>query len=312
MHSTHQKTISLVVFLLFLFGFASYRPAFATESRTKTTTSQTQTIVTSNDNCDGLGSPGEICSGSFQAGGITVNINGGSVNFSLCGTGMDRDPQDPPCRVAPPIIPPGADAQLGTGLNPITINDNGATVSFGGQTNDPIPAGSSNILLPNFLVHGPSPGEVTVSCTSTATCGAVDPPMSFTSFQDFRSVPNGVAKTPSGPLCTAVRCHHIEFSMDHQMRGSAAADTPFKIEFIVDSETDSTGKMIPGTATGTYTVTCSLTCSNFSGTFSVTEPGGGFSPSSSGFVRIDSQTTGGCSVGTLVDPFHQNGVSCRR
>ncbi|MBN4054451.1 hypothetical protein JYT87_01945 [Nitrospira defluvii] len=273
-----KKTKRLTISLLFLLGFVSYHPAFATESRTKTTTLQTQTILTSNDMCDGLGSPGDICLGTVQNGGITVNINGGLLNFNICGSGMDRDPLDLPCRVTP-FIPPGADAQLGTGLDPIIFNDNGTTTSFGGPTNDPVPAGSSNIFLPNFLLHGPSPGEVTMTCASEATCGADVPSATFTIFQDFRSVPSGIAKVPAGALCTSARCNHVEMTMDHQMVGSNAGNTPFKIDFTIDSETDASGKLIPGTALGTYTITCSTGgCVSGTGTFSVTEPGGGLFP----------------------------------
>jgi len=213
--------------------------------------------------------------------------------------------------VTPSIIPPGADNQLGTGLDPINFNDNGTMASFGGVTNDPLPSGSSDVIIPGFLVHGPSPGETTLNCLSEATCGQTTWQIVLKSFQNFRSVPNGVAITPGGALCTQVRCNHIEFTMDHQQTGVDAAQTPFKIDFIVDSATDVNGNLIPGTANGSFVVTCTDDCVSGSGTFSVTEPVGGFSPSSTGFVTINSQTMAGCSAGTLVDPFHQNGVSCQ-
>ncbi|MFQ5598148.1 MAG: hypothetical protein ACE5GK_08860 [Nitrospiria bacterium] len=305
-----QSIESLLFSLIVLLAIGSLDTAFATDSRTTTTTLRTQTIFTNNSDC--RGNEGDVCRGSIQQGGIDININGGTLNFHLCSEGINRDPSDVPCRVTPPMIPPGADTQVGTGLDPITINDNGATASFGGMTNDPIPSGSSNFVIPGFLVHGTSPGEVTLRCTSEPTCGKTTFQNIITHFQNFRSVPNGVARTPSGPLCTQVRCNHIEFTVDQQMQGQDAADTPFKIDFVIDSATDANGKLISGTATGSYTITCNTGgCSNGSGTFSVTEPGGGFSPSSTGFVTINSQTSGGCSAGTQVDPFHQNGVSCQ-
>jgi len=309
MYRKYRTINNLIVSFIFLLGVGSLDTAFGTDSKTATTTLRTQTIFTNNADC--RGDEGDKCKGGIQNGGINIGIGGGTVNFNLCSNGISRDPRDVPCRVTPPMIPPGADTQAGTGLNPITINDNGTTASFGGVTNDPIPSGTSNFVISGFLVHGPSPGEVTLRCTSQGTCGEETDQNIITHFQDFRSVPNGVAKTPSGPLCTQVRCNHIQYSVDQQMRGDDAAETPFKIDYIIDAATDVNGKLIPGTALGSYTITCSGGCSNGSGTFSVTEPAGGFSPSSTGFVTINSQTSAGCSPGTQVDPFHQNGVSCR-
>lgn len=313
MDSRSGKNNLIRIFLLFLFVLTFSDAAFATESRSNTKTLRTQNIFTNNSHC--RGNQGNVCLGSIQNGGINIDINGGSVNFNLCNNSIDRVPSDIPCRVAPPMIPPGADTQVGTGLDPITLNDNGMVASFGGVTNDPIPSGSSNIVIPGFLVHGASPGEVTLNCISKATCGSGTSQNIMTHFQNFRSVPNGVAKTPGGAACAQVRCNHIVFSVDQQMLGQAAADTPFKIDFTIDSATDANGNLIPGTATGTYTITCSLPgtlndCVNSTGSFSVAEPVGGFSPTSTGFVTITSQTAPGCAPGTLLDPFHQNGVSC--
>src|SRR5579884_23757 len=283
------------------------RFATATDSMTRTVTNQGQSTLTNNANC--LGDAGAICQGSAQNGGITININGGSLNFNLCNQGIpQQDPSDLPCRVTPPLIPPGANTQVGTGLNPISINDNGTPVTFGGPTNDPIPSGSSSVLIPGFLVHGPS-GEKTLQCLSEATCGTGTTQNIITHFQSFRSVPLGTATTPGGSPCTVTRCNHIEFSVDQQMLGEGAAQSPFTIDYTIDSQTDLNGKMI--SATGSWAQTCSTGgCVSGSGTFSVTEPTGGFSPSSTGFVTITNSTTG-CAVGTQVDPFHQNGVSCR-
>ncbi len=308
MNASYRKNSPLGISLLFLFVLGSSGFAFATESRSNTKTLRTQTIFTNNSNC--RGNEGNVCLGSIQNGGINIDINGGSVNFNLCNNSIDRAPSDIPCRVTPPMIPPGADTQLGTGLDPITLNDNGLVASFGGVTNDPIPSGSSNIIIPGFLVHGASPGEVTLNCISEATCGKGTTQNIITHFQNFRSVPNGVVKTPGGVACAQTRCNHIVFSVDQQMLGQDAANTPFKIDFTIDSATDTFGNLIPGTATGTYTITCSFNCVSSTGTFSVTEPVGGFSPTSTGFVTINSQTAPGCAPGTLLDPFHQNGVSC--
>jgi len=304
MSSDHKKVCQTLITFLFFLGLGSSDFAYGTESRSNTKILRTQTIFTNNSNC--RGNNGDICLGSVQNGGINININGGIVNFNLCNNSINRNPSDIPCRVTPPMIPPGADTQLGTGLDPITLNDNGMVASFGGVTNDLIPSGTSNIIIPGFLVHGPT-GEVTLNCTSEATCGKGTDQNIITHRQNFRSVPNGVVATPGGVACVQVRCNHIEFSVDQQMRGQGAADTPFKIDFTIDSATDATGKLIPGTATGTFTITCSIDCVSNTGTFSVTEPVGEFSPSSTGFVTINSQ---GCPTGTLLDPFHQNGVSC--
>lgn len=291
---------------IILTRFLAPGTAVATESITRTTTNHAQSLLTNNANCTGDG--GTICQGSAQNGGITMGINGGSLNFHLCNQGIAQDPSDPPCRVTPPMIPPGADTQVGTGLNPIAINDNGTSVTFGGPTNDPIPSGTSNVLIPGFLVHGPS-GEQTLRCLSEATCGTGTTQNIITHFQLFRSVPTGVAITPSGAPCAQTRCNHIEFSIDQQMLGDGAAQSPFTINYTIDSTTDLNGRMI--SATGSWAQTCSTGgCTSGSGTFSVAEPTGGFSPSSTGFVTITNSTTG-CPVGSLVDPFHQNGVSCR-
>lgn len=286
--------------------FLTSRMAVATESNTRTVTSQGQNLLTNNSNCSGNG--GALCQGAAQNGGITLNINGGSLNFHLCSQGIAPDPIDLPCRVAPPMIPPGADTQVGTGLNPIAMNDNGNPVTFGGPTNDPIPSGSSNVMIPGFLVHGPL-GEQTLRCLSEVTCGSGTTQNIITHFQSFRSVPLGAATIPSGAPCTQTRCNHIEFSIDQQMLGDGAAQSPFKIDYSIDSKTDSNGRMI--SATGSWAQTCSTGgCTSGAGTFTVTEPPGGFSAGSTGFVTITNSTTG-CPVGSLVDPFHQNGVSCR-
>lgn len=309
-----------ILFLVFL-GLAVYGVANATDSLTRTTTGRNQTIFTNNSDC--RGNEGDVCRGSSQQGGITMNINGGALNFNLCGQGIDVNPSDIRCRVTPPMIPPGADTQVGTGLNPTTINDNGATVSFGGPTNDPIPSGSSNVMIPGFLVHG-AVGEQTLRCLSEATCGTLDNSGSeriiLTHFQSFRSVPTGQIINPANPgvLCDQPRCTHIEYSIEQNMFGDAAAGTAMRFNYIVDSKTDVNGNLIltaPGTPTGTYTVTClagASDCANTSGNFRVNT--NVFTSASTGFVTMnDSPVTNpaGCPSGSLVDPFHQNNVSCR-
>ncbi len=309
-----KKGILFIIFLLL--GLGLFHSAQATESLTRTTTGQNQTLFTNNSDC--RGNEGDVCRGSSQQGGITMNINGGSLNFNLCSSGINRDPSDVRCRVTPPMIPPGTDTQVGTGLNPTTINDNGATVSFGGPTNDPIPSGSSNVMIPGFLVHG-AVGEQTLRCTSEGTCGTGTGQNIITHFQSFRSVPNGQVINPANPgvLCDQPRCHHIEYSIEQNMQGEDAAQTAMRFNYIVDSKTDINGNLIltaPGTPTGTYTVTClgADNCSSTSGNFRLNT--NVFSPSSTGFVTMNGSPVtnpAGCSSGTLVDPFHQNGVSCR-
>lgn len=309
MHSKWSKGLSLL--FLTLFGVGLYSLAQATDSRTRTTTTQSQTIVTNNNDCSGFGGG---CTGNAATGGVTVNIQGGSLNFDLCRAGMggfniDND-LDPPCRVTPPMIPPGADTQMGTGLNPIVVNDAGvANVPFGGPTNDPVPSGSSNVMIPGFLVHGPV-GEQTLRCTSTAVCGSDVTQITITHFQNFRSVPSGQVINPANPgvLCDQPRCHHIEFSIDQPMTQRFDNETPFKIDFTIDSKTDSNGGVI--TATGSWTQTCSGFGCSGNGTFHVVTP---FSPNpgSTGFLRIDSSNTDNCPAGRLLDPFHANGVICQ-
>lgn len=308
-----NRVLKSILVTIVVTRLMAFEVATATESTTRTITSQSQNLLTNNSNCAGNG--GAICQGSAQSGGITLNINGGSLNFNLCNQGITQDANDLPCRVTP-LIPPGADTQVGTGLNPISVNDNGTVVTFGGPTNDPVPfgrnlsdPGASNVVIPGFLVHGPL-GERTLQCLSESTCGVGTTQNIITHFQSFRSVPTGVAATPSGAPCIGgSRCNHIEFSIDQQMLGDGAANSPFKIEYTIDSKTDLMGKMI--SATGSWAQTCSTGgCTSGGGTFTVTEPTGGFSPSSTGFVTINSSTTA-CPAGTLVDPFHQNGVSCR-
>lgn len=305
-----------ILFLVFL-GLAVSGVANATDSLTRTTTGRNQTLFTNNADC--RGNEGDVCNGSSQRGGITMNINGGSLNFNLCSSGINRDPSDVRCRVTPPMIPPGTDTQVGTGLNPTTINDNGATVSFGGPTNDPIPSGSSNVMIPGFLVHG-AVGEQTLRCTSEGTCGTGTNQNIITHFQSFRSVPTGQIINPANPgvLCDQPRCTHIEYSIQQNMFGDDAAATAIRFNYIVDSKTDINGNLIltaPGTPTGTYTVTClggASNCANTSGNFRVNT--NSFTSASTGFVTMnDSPVTNpaSCPSDTLVDPFHQNNVSCR-
>lgn len=316
-----RRGIALLIFIFAILG--TVRLALATDNRTRTTTTQNQTIFTNNSDCQGGTGFGTcVASGSAPNGGMTVPINGGSVNFHLCSRGMgnfsiDTD-LDPSCRVTPPMIPPGADTQVGTGLNPIRFCDNAATtdsgcpsnrvwVNFGGETNDPIPSGSSNITIPGFLVHGPV-GEQTLRCLSTATCGTGMEKNVITHFQDFRSVPSGVPITPGGPNCAQPRCNHIEFNIDQLMKTPFAPDITFKIDFVIDSAVDADGNLVPLTANGSWTQTCTGNCANTSGTFHVnTET---FTPASTGFVTIDSGPPG-CPAGTLLDPFHANGNTCR-
>ncbi len=302
--------------------------AEGTDSLTRTTTLQTQTILTDNDDgCGGgFGGGGGPC-GTISDGGITVQINGGSFNFNLCEAGIAgfsiNGNEDRPCRVAPPAIPPGADTQIGTGLNPIVVNDDGfSNVPFGGITNDPVPSGSSNIIFPGLLVHGPSPGETTMSCTTEATCGSNVNQALFRHFQSFRSVPVGQVIDPNFPavLCTApaVRCTHIEFSVRHEMTdsGGFGGDDPFVNTYIIDSTTDVNGDII--TAGGSFTQTSDD--SNGSGTWTIDTTTPGFpGPTAVGFADMVTSGLFGCGGGGgfggggtgSVDPFHQNGVTCR-
>lgn len=298
-----------------LLGLGVFHSAQATESLTRSTTTRNQTVFTNNADCRGDG--GDRCRGSLggSPNNITMDIMGGTLSFRLCSKGISRDPIDPPCRVAPPMIPPGADTQVGTGLNPISITDNGGADSFGGPTNDPIPSGSSNVMIPGFLVHG-AVGEQTLRCMSEATCGTGTTQNIITHFQSFRSVPTGQVINPSAPgiLCDQPRCHHIEFFVDQQQLGDDAADTPFKISFVIDSKTDSNGNLVAGTATGSWTQTCNTGgCGNETGTFHVNTTT--FTPASKDFLTIDSRTGGGffgnCSPGDLTDPFHVDGQPCR-
>lgn len=307
------------VLLTLIIGLGLCDPVEATDSRTQTTTARNQTIFTNNSDCRGDG--GDRCRGSLggSPNNITMDIMGGTLSFRLCSKGISRDPLDIPCRVTPPMIPPGADTQVGTGLNPISITDNGGADSFGGPTNDPIPSGSSNVMIPSFLVHGAS-GEQTLRCTSQATCGTGTDQNIITHYQSFRSVPTGQIIDPANPgvLCDQPRCHHIEFSIEQNMQGDDAAQTAMRFNYIIDSKTDINGDLIltaPGTATGTYTVTClagASNCTNTSGNFRVNT--NVFNAGSTGFVTMNGSPAtnpAGCPSGTLVDPFHQNNVSCR-
>lgn len=282
--------------------------ARATESITRTTTSRNQTIFSNNSDCGGAGGS---CTGNAATGGITIPINGGSLSFNLCqaamgGSGIDNN-IDTPCGVTPPMIPPGADSQLGTGLNPIVVNDAGvANVPFGGLTNDPVPSGSSNVNIAGFRVHG-AVGEQTLRCTSAPTCGTGVSAMSITHFQSFQSVPFGQVIDPANPgvLCGQTRCNHIEFSIDQPMTDGLGGTSPFSNSYVIDSKTDQNGNVI--SAVGSWTQNCNGCSGN--GTFHLVTP---FSPSAtaSGFIRIDSSNTFNCPAGSLIDPFHQNGVVC--
>ncbi|HIE65903.1 MAG: hypothetical protein ABGX83_04665 [Nitrospira sp.] len=249
------------------------------------------------------------------------------LNFNLCGEAINVNPTDVPvCRVTPPMIPPGADTQVGTGLNPIIGTGTDVGASFGGLTNDSVPSGTSNVTIPGFLIHGgtflsnPMSGEVTNNCNSEATCGQTVNRNIITHFQSFRSVPNGGIIDPNVPsvFCDQPRCNHIEFSIQQDMTGAAAAQTAMRFDFVIDSKNDANGDIIvtaPGTPTGTFTVTClpgSNACTNTSGNFRVNTST--FTSASTGFVTMnDSPVVNpvGCPTGTLVDPFHQNGVSCQ-
>lgn len=313
----YKKRFIFIVPLLL--GLGVFHSAQATDSLTRSTTARNQTVFTNNADC--RGDRGDRCRGSLGGSpdNITMGIMGGTLSFRLCSQSIVRDPLDVPCRVAPPMIPPGADTQVGTGLNPISITDNGGADSFGGPTNDPIPSGSSNVMLPGFLVHG-AVGEQTLRCTSSATCGTETTQNIITHYQSFRSVPTGQVINPANPgvLCDQPRCHHIEFSIEQNMQGEDAAATAMRFNYIIDSKTDSNGNLIltaPGTPTGTYTVTClagASNCANTSGNFRVNT--NVFNAASTGFVTMnDSPVTNpdGCPSGNLVDPFHQNDVSCR-
>ena len=306
---TLKQSYHSALLFIFVFLFGTYDLARATESITRTTTSRNQTIFSNNSDC---GSIGGTCTGNAATGGITIPINGGSLNFNLCqsvmaGASIDNN-VDLPCGVTPPMIPPGADTQLGTGLNPIVVNDAGvANVPFGGLTNDPVPSGSSNVIIAGFLVHG-AIGEQTLRCTSVPTCGAGVSSMSITHFQSFRSVPFGQVMNPANPgvTCGQTRCNHIEFSINQPMTDGLGAVSPFSNSYVIDSKTDQNGNVV--SAVGSWTQNCNGCDGN--GTFHLVTP---FSPSptASGFIQIDSSNTFNCPVGSLVDPFHQNNVVCQ-
>lgn len=129
------------------------------------------------------------------------------MNFNNCRTAMEilTTSTDLSCTNAPSTIPAGVDTQLGTGINPIVGTGNDAGASFGGLTNDPVPSGNSNIMIPGFLVHGPAPaGERTVQCPSAATCGTNINNMTITHLQNFRSVPSGQVINPPLPGFSAI------------------------------------------------------------------------------------------------------------
>lgn len=92
----------------------------------------------------------------------------------------------------------------------------------------------------------------------------------------------------------------------------------FNLSFTIDSKTDANGNVL--SATGSWTKDCfdalgggGSNCDT-TGTFHLVTPFSP-SPSSTGFIRIDSNTADdgafSCPVGSLLDPFHQNNVRCR-
>ncbi|MFQ5580374.1 MAG: hypothetical protein ACE5FZ_07160 [Nitrospiria bacterium] len=316
-------------------------PSYATDSRTTTTTSQNSAVFTDNQNIR-EGDPL-----AFRQ--VDIPIQGGMLSFNLCNQGItqgmsppDSDSRDLPCRVTPPMIPPGVDTQLGTGLDPILgtgLPADGGDLgfSFGGNTNDGLQDGTSNIQIPGFLIHGGAisvtpggigtagpitlTGEVTNNCVDSAVCGTQMDKNVITHFQKIESRPISSPGTLcSPPQPTTNRCSQVTFGFDQDMTGSEQAQTALTMAFEVNSETDSTGKLVK--AGGKYTINCPTTtdqatfgCPNgtITGTFTVTEPVGGFTTTSTDFVTItqDAPNNTFCLPTDTFDPFNRDGTTCQ-
>ncbi len=330
----NRKSIKgLSLFFLILLGFGAFDFALATDSRTRTTTRRNQMNFTENAN---KRDPTD----AFDDGTVTIPIQGGSLSFDLCHEGINQAPTPVPCRVTPFLIPSGADTQLGTGLDPIlgTPATLDAGLSFGGPTNDAVPSGSSNVQIPGFSVHGGSvsvgagpnflitvTGELTNKCFDQATCGAGVNNLDTTHFQTLESRPVASAGgICAAPAPTTVRCNEMRFAFDEDLDGAEQAQGGMKMNFIINSETDVNGDLV-GTATGSYTINCPFTGDEFgcpdtgtggtsaiTGTFTVTEPVGGFNATSTGFVTMNQNAPNTvCVGGVLVGPFHRNNNDCQ-
>lgn len=334
MHWKAEKH-SLLFFLVLLVGVSN--SAIATDSRTRTATTRNQMNFTDNANH-------RFATDAFDVGTVTIPIQGGSLTFALCHEGIIQAPAPIPCRVTPFLIPPGGDTQLGTGLDPIlgtpgSLDDG---LSFGGPTNDGVPSGSSNVQIPGFSVHGGArptfvgdvmtvTGELTNKCFDAATCGQGVTNLDTTHFQTLQSLPRteGIAAgicLSGAPPAGTFRCNEIRFAFDEDIVGAEQAQGAMKMNFIINSETDVNGKLV-GSASGSYTINCPFTGDEFgcpntgtgavsviTGTFTVTEPVGGFNSTSSGFVTMNQDAPNTFCVGgagNKVGPFHRDGTECQ-